>query len=105
MVDDDMKIPDPWRCGDCIHFRRCKALIGSLRGDEPHCDFAPSRFRLNAIGALARLLEEGGATMTLYGRPITGDELRDVASLLAVEKLRLAQSVDAVDPQDGLTPV
>lgn len=89
-LDDDMKIPAPWHCGDCLHFRRCSALIGSLRGDEPHCDFAPSRFRLDAIGTLGRLLEEGGATMTLYGQPVTAEQVRHFAATLAVAKLEQA---------------
>ncbi len=71
-----MLIPEPWRCGDCTNFRRCKSFIGSLRGDEPHCDWAPSRFRLDCIGVLGRLLSEAGATLTLHGEPVTADELR-----------------------------
>lgn len=88
-MDDDMKIPAPWHCGDCIHYRRCSALIGTLRGDEPHCDFAPSRFRLDALGTLARLLEEGGATMTLYGQPVTVNQVRALGETLALTKIAM----------------
>lgn len=75
-VDPDMRIDAPWTCGDCRHHRRCKALIGDLRPDAAFCDFAPSRFTLDTIDVLARLLDEAGATMTLYGEPVTADELR-----------------------------
>lgn len=75
-VEPVMRIDAPWTCGDCRHHRRCSALIGSLRPDAAFCDFAPSRFALDTIGVLARLLDEAGATMTLHGEPVTGDELR-----------------------------
>lgn len=75
-VEPVMRIDAPWTCGDCRNHRRCSALIGSLRPDAAFCDFAPSRFALDTIGVLARLLDEAGATMTLHGEPVTGDELR-----------------------------
>jgi len=86
-MDDDMKIPEPWACGDCVYFRRCSALISSLKGDEPHCDFAPSRFHLDTIGALGRVLAEGGLTMTLYGKPVTVDQVRHLGNAIAIHKL------------------
>lgn len=78
-VHPDMRIPAPWTCGDCRSFQRCSGLIGSLRPDAAHCDFAPSRFCLDPITVLARLVAEAGATMTLYGEPVTADELRAFA--------------------------
>ena len=44
MSDDDMKLPVGKTCGDCLHFGRCKWLVG-VRGKETTCDFAPSRFQ------------------------------------------------------------
>ena len=85
---DDMDIPEPWTCGDCVHWRRCSALIGDLRGDEKTCDYAPSRFKLDAIGTLCRLVESAGATVTLYGKPVNADELRDFATTAAVARMQ-----------------
>lgn len=33
-------------CKKCIHFERCKFLIG-ITGEEDSCDWTPSRFREN----------------------------------------------------------
>lgn len=89
-VDNDMKIAEPWHCGDCVHFRRCSALIGSLKGDEPHCDFAPSRFKLDTIGVLCRLVSDAGLVMTFQGEPVTADELRGIGKGIVTEKIRAA---------------
>lgn len=89
-VADDMKIPEPWRCGDCTNFRRCQAFIGSLRGDEPHCDWAPSRFRLDTISVLCRLVESAGLVVTFHGEPVSADELRGIGKGIVDEKMRAA---------------
>jgi len=95
-MDADM-IPEPWRCGDCAHHRRCSALI-RLTGNEPHCDFAPSRFRLDTIGVLARLVNEAGLVMTFEGEPVTADELRGIGRGIVHEKMRAALTRKAVQP-------
>lgn len=84
---DDMRLPELWTCRDCVHFRRCAALVG-VQGDEKTCDWAPSRFRLDTIGVLCRLLKEGGATMTLFGQPVEEAELRDFVEGRAVERVK-----------------
>ncbi len=84
-----MKIPAPWTCSDCRHFRRCTGLI-SIKGNETWCDWAPSRFRLDAIGTLGRLIEEGGGTLTLYGQPVSVEQLRNFGETLAQAKISRA---------------
>lgn len=96
MADDDMKIPAPWACRDCWHFRRCTGLI-SVNGDETRCDWAPSRFRLDTIGTLGRLLEEGGATMTLYGQPVSVEQVRNLGDTLAQTKIAQALALHRDD--------
>lgn len=93
-VDDDMRIPDPWTCRDCVNFARCAALIG-VKGAEQSCDWAPHRFRLDTIGVLGRLLEEANATLTLYGRPVSADQLRDFVTTVAAAKIAAALDPDA----------
>jgi len=92
-VDPDMRIDAPWTCGDCRHYRRCSALM-TLQSEAAHCDFAPSRFSLDTIGVLARLLESAGATMTLYGEPVTADELRAFTQQKAESRIVAAIAAD-----------
>jgi len=39
------------------------------------------------IGALCRMVKKAGLTMTLYGRPVEEQELRDAAFITAVERI------------------
>lgn len=43
-VDDNAEAVPDQSCKACRHWRRCKALIQDLTGDESECDFSPSRF-------------------------------------------------------------
>jgi len=86
---DDMRLPAHMTCRDCVHFARCVAFLG-LKGDEVTCDWAPSRFRLDTVGVLCRLLKEGGATLTLYGESVSEQELRDFTTTVAVERIKSA---------------
>jgi hypothetical protein len=87
--DNDMALPATFTCRDCLSFKRCEGFLG-IRGDERTCDWAPSRFRLDAIGALCRLLSEADATVTLYGQPVTEGELRHFATTLAQARVARA---------------
>jgi hypothetical protein len=40
----DMNLPDGRVCGDCLHWKRCKGMISSLKYEGKRCDFSPSRF-------------------------------------------------------------
>lgn len=44
MSDQDMKLPEGKTCGDCAHYKRCKALF-DCPAENTQCDWAPSRFR------------------------------------------------------------
>ena len=44
MSDIDTAIPEGFTCGDCAHWKRCKALIYTLEPANTTCDFSPSRF-------------------------------------------------------------
>lgn len=61
-------------------------LIG-IKGDERTCDWAPSRFKLDTIGALCRLVRDGGLVMTFHGQPIEEGELRELATTMAVQRI------------------
>lgn len=90
-VPNDMLLPRGMTCLDCRHFRRCQALVG-VKGDETICDWAPSRFQMDCIGVLGRLLKEANATLTLYGRPVDVDQLRDFAETVAIGRIANALS-------------
>ena len=38
-----MKLPDGATCGGCIHFERCRKLVGA-KAESRICDFFPRRF-------------------------------------------------------------
>jgi hypothetical protein len=111
-MEDDMRLPAGMTCADCRSFRGCVRFLG-IKGDEVTCDWAPSRFRMDAIGVLGRLLEAGGATLTLHGKPVTVEQVRTLAETIALAKfaaigaalqgIKPPESVDAVDPHAGST--
>lgn len=39
----DMSLPNNKTCSDCVHYDRCKWLIGIL-GQEKSCDWYPIKF-------------------------------------------------------------
>lgn len=41
---NEMALPPGKTCGDCAHWRRCKALIHDLDPKNKECDFRPSHF-------------------------------------------------------------
>lgn len=89
MSEPDMQLPEGMTCLDCRNFQRCAALVG-VKGHEVTCDWSPSRFQLDALGALGRLLESADATLTLYGEPVTVDQLRNFTETIARAKLAAA---------------
>lgn len=44
--DPSMLLPVGKTCAECNYFTRCQSFI-SRKGDEEHCDWAPSRFSEN----------------------------------------------------------
>ena len=56
-------------------------------GDEdPHCEFE-RWLRDDAIGALCFLVKRAGLTMTLHGKPIEAEGLREAALDSAIDRL------------------
>lgn len=52
-------------CSDCVHFRRCRSLLGVAR-DRTGCDYFPRRFQLRvAATASAPQTAELGAPGTV----------------------------------------
>lgn len=44
----DMDLPEGKTCATCLHYARCKALF-ACPADAVKCDFAPSRYRADAV--------------------------------------------------------
>ena len=40
------RLPDDFRCGDCVHIARCNYLMGVLP-ENYECDFDPPKFENN----------------------------------------------------------
>jgi len=61
-------------CSSCVHFGRCKWLIGAQAGDE--CDWLPSRYVAAAECERAAECPECGsdATHKTNDDPVTGSE-------------------------------
>ncbi|MQP64733.1 hypothetical protein GE253_05170 [Niveispirillum sp. SYP-B3756] len=45
VANADPALPAGRSCGQCVHWRRCSALIQDMKPESTVCDFAPSRFR------------------------------------------------------------
>ena len=61
-------------CGSCVHFGRCKWLVGAQAGDE--CDWTPSRYVADAECERTAECPNCGSESAAKTNddPVTGDE-------------------------------
>lgn len=48
MSSPDMALPPGKKCSDCVHFERCRRLVGA-KPLWSSCDWRPSRFRAQQL--------------------------------------------------------